>query len=320
VRTGDERRADSERGDAAREALDAIDPHEIMRTLGFSGRFSATPLAQNRGKGVWRMDGDAGTFALRVLRGGESESALHEQEAMEVARAAGVPVPEVPATGTWRERPVLLLSWLGGQTLHDAVRARPWSAYRMGAICGRRQARLNQVLPPPSLDGTRWLTRFGPLDPELLARLESIDAPPGLLHLDFHPGNVLVAGGELRGLVDWTNACAGDPRADLARTWSLLVCRPAGGGPKARAAAVVLKLLAAGWHRGYEQVAGRQEDMLLFRIWALTGLAQTTSSEVDRFGSAPMQGSFESRLAELRCQAGLSPRSDEPSGPGQTRR
>lgn len=286
----------------------AIDPHEIMRTLGFAGRFSSTPLAQNRGKGVWRLQGDAGTFALRVLRPGEDETARHEREAMDVARAAGVPVPEVLAAGTSDRRPVLLLSWCDGQTLHDAVRARPWTAYGLGLVCGRRQALLNRTPAPPALASSPWLTRFGPLEPELLERLERVDAsPPGLLHLDFHAGNVLVAGGEIRGLLDWTNACAGDPRADLARTWSLLVSQSEGGGPRARAAALVLRLLGAGWHRGYEEVAGRQEDLLLFRIWALTVLEQTTSSEAERFGGSSERSWLQPRLAKLRRRAGLSP-------------
>ena len=286
----------------------AIDPHEIMHTLGLAGRFAAAPLAQNRGKGVWRREGEAGTFALRVLRPGEHESAHREREAMEAARAAGVPVPEVRAAGSWRDRPVLLLSWCEGRTLHDVVRARPFSAYGLGVVCGRRQARLNRTQPPASLASSRWLTRFGPVDPELLERLERVEAPaPGLLHLDFHPGNVVVAGRELGGLLDWTNACAGDPRADLARSWSLLVSRPAGGGAKARAAALVLRLLAAGWQRGYEQVAGRQEELLLFRIWALTVLEQTARSEASRFGGSPERTSAQPRLAALRRRAGLTP-------------
>lgn len=273
-----------------------IDPHEIMRTLGFLDRFAASPLAQNRGKGVWRLDGETGTFALRVLRADEHDTARHEREAMAVGRAAGAPVPEVLAAATWERRPVLLLSWCDGRTLHEAVRARPWSAYRLGLVCGRAQAGLNQAQPPPSfVSKPPWLTRLGPVDPELRARLESVQsARPRLLHLDFHPGNVLVSGGRLRGLVDWTNACAGDPRADLARTWSFLAARPAGGAPKARAAAVAERLLAAGWHRGYEQVAGPQEEMLLFRVWALTGLA------VARTSLQPL-------LSDLRRRAGLSP-------------
>jgi aminoglycoside phosphotransferase (APT) family kinase protein len=286
----------------------AIDPQAIVRALGLSGPFSATTLAQNRGKGVWRVQGEAGTFALRVLRPDEHETARHEREAMDAGRSAGAPVPEVLAEGTWERRPVLLLSWCEGRTLREAVRARPWSAYGLGLVCGRAQARLHRAEPPPSLaSGPAWLTRFGPVDAELRARLEQVRASrPSLLHLDFHPDNVLVSGGELRGLVDWTNACAGDPRADLARSWSLLVARPAGGGPRALAATVAHRLLAAGWHRGYEQVAGPLEELLLFRIWALSGLVETARSEDERFGSSPARTSLRPRLAELRQRAGLS--------------
>ena len=57
-------------------------------------------------------------------------------------------------------------------------------------------------------------------------------APPGpernLLHLDLHPYNVLVDdAGEVTAVIDWTNAAAGDPRLDAARTWSILALDPA---------------------------------------------------------------------------------------------
>lgn len=39
--------------------------------------------------------------------------------------------------------------------------------------------------------------------------------PPVFLHRDFHPGNVLWAGGEVSGVVDWANACAGVAASDI---------------------------------------------------------------------------------------------------------
>jgi aminoglycoside phosphotransferase (APT) family kinase protein len=274
-----------------------LDPHEIIRELGFAGPHSASVLAENRGKAVWRMEGGDGIFALRILRPDEQETAAAEQRSMEAARAAGAPAPQVVATGSWQRRPVMLLSWCEGQTLRAAIQARPWAAFRLGVACGREQARLHAAPAPPSLASTRWLTRFGPLDPELVERLEGIEMPRrALIHLDFHTDNVLVAGGEVTGLVDWTNACAGDPRADLARTWSLLTHRSR-GGLRARAAALLWRAVAAGWDRGYQQVAGSQRDMLLFRIWALTGLLQTSSEFT----------SLEAELAGMRERAGLSP-------------
>ena len=62
---------------------------------------------------------------------------------------------------------------------------------------------------------------------ELHARLHRIP-PEGdrLVHLDLHPGNVLLA---RRGpvVIDWTNASGGDPALDVALTW--VICATSGG-------------------------------------------------------------------------------------------
>jgi len=169
-----------------------------------------------------------------------------------------------------------------GRDLRDAIRKRPGTAFRLGLACGRKQARLHELAAPPSLAAAPWLTRFGPVDPELRQRFEGVERPhSSLLHLDFHMDNVLVSGGQVTGLVDWTNACAGDRRADVARTWSLLT-RRTGAGVRARATAILWRLVNGGWQTGYEQVAGRQDDMLLFRIWTLTGLLNTSRIEASR--------------------------------------
>ena len=62
---------------------------------------------------------------------------------------------------------------------------------------------------------------------ELHARLHAI--PYGgerLLHLDFHPDNVLLS---RRGpvVIDWSNARAGEPALDVAMTW--VICATSGG-------------------------------------------------------------------------------------------
>jgi aminoglycoside phosphotransferase (APT) family kinase protein len=257
-----------------------IDPLAIMRALGYEGSYVASVLAENRGKGVWRVSGEGAIFALRVLRPDEEDVAALERAAMETAGHAGVPAPAVVAAGTWERRPVMLLSFCEGRTLRQAMQARPWRAFGLGMACGRAQAMLHERSRPASLPAPPWVERFGPVDPELRARLEAVARPdPSLLHLDFHPDNVLVDGaGAITGVVDWTNACAGDPRADLARSWSLLTRRTRSGA-RARVVAVAWKLAAAGWHRGYEQVAGPQSNMELFRLWAANGLVNTTPQD-----------------------------------------
>src|SRR5215210_421986 len=280
--------------------MSEIDPHAIARELGCGGSPSVSRLAENRGKGVWRIDADRETFALRVLRPGEHETARFEERAMTAAAANDAPAPRVAATGTWQDRPVMLLSWCDGQTLREAIRQRPWAAFRLGRACGRAQARLHAAAAPASLASMPWISRFGVPDPELRRRLEAVEKPHvSLLHLDFHMDNVLVWKGDVTGLVDWTNASAGDARADLARSWSLLT-RRGGAGARARASASLWRVVAAGWHRGYAQVAGRQEDMLLFRVWALTGLINTSPTEAEN-------SALGAQLERMRRRAGLPP-------------
>jgi aminoglycoside phosphotransferase (APT) family kinase protein len=55
---------------------------------------------------------------------------------------------------------------------------------------------------------------------EVLAVLENgLDriewVPPCLIHDDFWPGNTVWYRGKLRGVIDWADACLGDPRLDL---------------------------------------------------------------------------------------------------------
>ncbi len=49
-----------------------------------------------------------------------------------------------------------------------------------------------------------------------LARRPAPAYTPVVCHRDFHPGNVLWAGGEVSGVVDWTSTCIGPAAADVA--------------------------------------------------------------------------------------------------------
>jgi aminoglycoside phosphotransferase (APT) family kinase protein len=46
--------------------------------------------------------------------------------------------------------------------------------------------------------------------------------PPAWLHGDLHPANILVAGGQVSGVIDFGDITAGDPAVDLAVAWMLL--------------------------------------------------------------------------------------------------
>jgi aminoglycoside phosphotransferase (APT) family kinase protein len=50
----------------------------------------------------------------------------------------------------------------------------------------------------------------------------SWEGPPLWLHGDLHPANVATSGGDLCGVIDFGDLCAGDPALDLAAAWILL--------------------------------------------------------------------------------------------------
>jgi len=76
--------------------------------------------------------------------------------------------------------------------------------------------------------GLEWLARVA-IEPALADAARALlvapppptDAPPALVHADFHAGNLLVDD-SLSGVIDWGDRAAGDPAIDLAIGWSLV--------------------------------------------------------------------------------------------------
>src|SRR3954469_12853550 len=255
--------------------MDAVNVEEVLGTLGVGGYTYSRLLAANFQKSVWRVDTTEGPFALRLLRPGDHHAADRELAILAVAGAAGVPVAALRARGTVDGRPVLLLSWSEGRTLAAQARARPWAVRRLGFVLGEQQALVHRAHLPELLAQAPggWIDRFGIADSAMRDRVAALPVTsPSLLHLDFHPDNVVVRGGVVTGVLDWENAIAGDRRADVARTWSLLRLRPREPQRADQAMNVFRGMLAAGWCRGYMAAAGPLEDMALFRAWAASAL------------------------------------------------
>jgi aminoglycoside phosphotransferase (APT) family kinase protein len=64
--------------------------------------------------------------------------------------------------------------------------------------------------------GLEWLARRRPARPE----------PRAVCHGDFHPYNILMAGGRVTGVLDWPNALVADPAFDVASTLVILKLVP----------------------------------------------------------------------------------------------
>ena len=179
---------------------------------------------------------------------------------MRFAVAGGLPVPEVSAEGTSGGRPALLMSWCPGRTLLAELQARPWRIWSLGVAFGRMHARIHSLAVPAALRD---------VVPTWDAEREDL-AAPSLLHMDYHPLNVMVDGGQVTGVLDWANVRIGDRRADLARTVTLLRLPPLPPGTPAIVQLVLRPLLEAAWRAGYRQLQMVDPfvDMAPFYAWA----------------------------------------------------
>jgi aminoglycoside phosphotransferase (APT) family kinase protein len=138
----------------------------------------------------------------RVLRryriGARPEVVAREVTVMRHVRAHGYPVPHVfDADGT-----DVVMERLDGVTMLDDLSTRPWRMPRHADTWAHLHRRLRAV----PVDGlTESIEpRFGP--------------PDSILHLDFHPLNImLTSDGPV--VFDWTNAALGPAAADVGLAW-----------------------------------------------------------------------------------------------------
>lgn len=233
----------------------APDPEQVLAALGWQAAAPPQPVAGGLDTVVWRfVTADGRAHALRLFRLGEERTAAREQLAMQVARAARLPVPAIEAAGAWQDRPALVMVWAAGTPLANAVARRPPALWRLGLRFGRLQARLHQVPAPPALVADPHTFLHGVL--ERGNQPSRSGGPPALLHMDYHPLNVLSDGRRLTAIIDWANVSAGDPRPDIARTFAILRGAPLPPGPPRAIMQPARLLLAAAWRRGYQRVAG----------------------------------------------------------------
>lgn len=249
------------------EAAPAPDPSAVLAALGVHGATFVEPATGGFDTAVWRVILQDRPHALRLFRPGQNTRCAHECAAMATAVAHGIPAPSVQVVGAYHDRPALLSDWCPGRTLLAELVARPERAAMLGRLFGQTQAAIHAIPAPPVLPAD-WRDAAGPLALHLPFPPLTPDA---LIHLDYHPLNVLTDGARITGVIDWTNARAGDPRADLARTITILrldaQSHPDLVPPQVRA---VLPLFERGWRQGYTQAAGpgATTDLAPFHAWA----------------------------------------------------
>ena len=217
-------------------------PARLLAALGIGGTVTATPLTGGwSGCRLWRVE-RAGSppLVLRAFPGSTDAGSRREATIHALVRTAGIPAPAIEAVGAVPTGAAMTMALMPGIPLAQALLAteHPDAARDLGRSSGAMLARLHAI-PGPALaeagvwlggaaDPGNWLAWLDP-SPRLRRLLAPwLDTPMGadrrLLHLDYHPENLLVdpASGDITAVLDWTNARIGPPVADLARTRSIL--------------------------------------------------------------------------------------------------
>jgi aminoglycoside phosphotransferase (APT) family kinase protein len=239
---------------------------------------------------IWRFrgtDGELRSLRIHWLPDRERTIAV-ETAALRQCAAVGFPAPTVETLSEVDGLPAAVLSWLPGRPVLSEMEKRPWRMRRLARRMGATQARLHGCPPPQELrEGApeRWLTLIEPEFENLVDSLRELrPATTSLIHMDYHPLNVLTDGRELTGVVDWPGAAAGDPRADLARTAITLQTAPIPPGPAKPIFSAARRLLLRWWRQGYAAEAGSLPDYTPFLRWAAASLLREVRRVIQRPG------------------------------------
>ncbi|SEQ70255.1 tRNA A-37 threonylcarbamoyl transferase component Bud32 [Lentzea albida] len=128
---------------------------------------------------------------LLVKRTRTGRDLRREAEMMSYLSGYGIPVPRVHEA----TEDELVMQYVPGPRMSEEIGRKPWLAGGLGAELADLHHRLDVIPAPDFLSGEG-----------------------DLLHLDLHPGNV-VLGPEGPVVLDWASATKGDRRLDVALSW-----------------------------------------------------------------------------------------------------
>jgi aminoglycoside phosphotransferase (APT) family kinase protein len=237
-----------------------LDPLRILSDLGVRDTpDKVTPVTGGWDTSLWRIDVGPRSYALRVFRAEQTKTCHREAQVLRALRDQSFPVPSVDAEGVGQGRPALLLGWCSGRPMLEEIAQRPWRVWQLGRAMGVTHARIHAASLPEVV--VESLPRTG---------VQVGDSRQCVLHLDYHPLNVLTDGQQVTAVLDWANSAVGDRRADLARSITLLRLAPTPPGTFSVLQQLMRSVLELAWRRGYreQQASNPFVDMDPFYVWA----------------------------------------------------
>jgi aminoglycoside phosphotransferase (APT) family kinase protein len=262
----------------------SIEPGSIAR---LTGGYDTDTLAL-------RLSGDSSLpprLVLRLLRENETRRAVIEATVHNTAADAGRPVPRVFAGFSGERvagRPFLLMERVYGAPLMEAVSdpavmaavpklmatfhsrvhgvdptglIHAWKSAGIDAdqlIADRLVGDVGQIVAEGDITEmepvARWLREHAPGTPERLS----------ICHGDFHPGNLMVDGTRLTGIIDWANVRLGRPEFDVGVTRVLLTCGPLEGTAFDESARPMLEQAVAAYTGFYKELSPLDDELVAF--------------------------------------------------------
>lgn len=176
-----------------------------------------------------------------VRRAPDDRSFEAEAAAMEFMRATGYPVPAVHRLAPGE----MVLDRIAGPTMLEDLSTHPWRVDAHARLLADLHRKLHQT------DAPEWFRPF-------------VVAGRSALHLDLHPGNVILSpDGPV--VIDWTNFARGAAGADVAVTWIILSVFELDSGRLMRAVAQTIR---GRLNRTFLANAGRADAAAVLRAVA----------------------------------------------------
>jgi aminoglycoside phosphotransferase (APT) family kinase protein len=259
---------------------------------------------------LWRISGIGpdGDLVLRLFPIGNERARDRETLAMRTASVAGLPVPDIVMTSAVADHPAVLMTLAPGATVVTALGADAERAGEIGRKLGELLGRINEIPAPAGLaPADAWLDRAGPSLAPLRDRLAALPHADRLLHLDFHPENVLMEGDAITAVIDWPNTLPGPPHIDLGRSRAILQMVRA--LPRLQPEIVAaIEELATGLVEGHERIHGPDPQPDLTLAWGVGTQCVDFAPQVqkpDSWVTAELLASLESKRDRLiaRVQA-----------------
>lgn len=191
-------------------------------------KFSTRKIGRMLGSGQRAAVYEYGEMALKLYRPGVSKGAAFREAAnLAILEMLSLPTPAVHAVGEYHGRWGLLMDRAPDQRFADQIDpAAPASSLEaMAGLHRRIHEQHGHGLPSLKARLSANIRSADALDAaardRLLGQLEILPDGDKVCHGDFHPWNIHGTRDNPT-ILDWIDACTGDPAADVCRTYVLL--------------------------------------------------------------------------------------------------